>query len=251
MRRRLRAMWVAIGRLLLRLLAANRTPDFLRRRVAPLVAGTPAASECGLGLLDARYLVRVAQDPRLRFVLRPPGHCDIDRDLIRDFLDRPELQRALVRHFRASAPEPWSTVLYEVIVLDRAAGAGAIVGALAMVGSLAGRLVPQHERAIFRRCSELLSVQPDPYSPTSSELTAAAREAAGALLVEDTTLDATAAETLAAGDAPLLRAAVASAVKASSDEGPQRFLLRSTCWQFNSRPLRCPPSSPRALLRPR
>lgn len=224
MKGRLRPLGLAVGRVLLDLLAADWTPDVLRRRLVPLAMRTPAISERGLGLLDAPGLAEAAQDARLRPLLRTPGQCDVDRDLIKDVLGKPRLQPALVRHLRASAPERWSTVLYEVIVLDRAGGADAVAGALAMVGSLAGSLVPQHERAIFGRCIELLRVPLDPYSPASGELTAAAREASGALLAEDATLDDTAAEALATGGAPLLRAAVASAVKASGSEGPRRFL---------------------------
>lgn len=224
MRRRLVALQLVIGRPLLGLLAADRTPDALRRPLALLVVRTPATSERGLDLLDGPKLAKAAQNVRLRPLLRPPGHCNSAPYLIRDLLGEPELQPALVRHLRGCAPEPWSTVLYEVIVLDRAGGARVVAGALAVVGSLAGSLVPQHERAIFGRCVELLSIPPDPYSPAAGELTAAAREAAGALLAEDATLDDTAAEALATGGAPLLRAAVASAVKASGGEGPRRFL---------------------------
>jgi len=221
---RLTSLSLSLGRFLLRLLAADRTPDFLRRGLAPLVMRTPVTGERGLRTLAVPKLAEAAQDGRLRLVLRPPGQSDIDRHLVKDVLARPELQPALVGHLRACAPEPWSTVLYETIVLDSADGATAVAGALAMVGSLAGSLVPQHEREIFGRCVDLLTGPPDPYSSVSGDLTAGARNAAAALLSEDATLDNTAAEALATGSAPLLRAAVASALKVPGGGGPRRFL---------------------------
>jgi hypothetical protein len=223
-KRRLSLWWLVTGKLLLNLLAADRTPNVLRGCLVPVVMRAPALAERGLGALEAPELAEAARDARLRPLLRQPGQAEIDRDLIRHSLSTSRLQPALVRHLRVTAPEGWSTVLYETIVLDRAEGAVTVAGALAIVAPLAGSLVPQHERAIFGRCIELLSVPADPYSSASGDLTAAAREASGALLAADSSLDSTAAEAMATGSAPLLRAAVASAIKASGAEGPRRFL---------------------------
>jgi hypothetical protein len=187
-------------------------------------AGSSAAGELGLAALTSGQLRELVGDELLRSLL-DPDTLGVEPPAGWRIAERPELRAALVRHLRRGLAEAWSESIHERAMLDGPADGASVALALSMAAALAGRLVPQHERGIFERCVTLLGAPADPYNPSAGQLTSAAREAASAILIIDASLDEVSAEAMAAGAAPLLGAAVASALRVAAGEGDtKRFL---------------------------
>jgi hypothetical protein len=211
-----------LGRLALRLLFSRRCPARLSNRLARVATGNGALRELGGTAIGPAMLVALSRDELGRQLLNPSLPAP-SLAASWTFLEQAELRPVVIRRLGNEVPEEWSEGLYQVTVLDIAESASRAASALAVAAGLAGRLIPQHEREIFTRCVALLGRNPDPYDPLSGQLMGAAREAAAALLEVDVGLDDLAADVLSQGQAPLMRAAVASALR-TSDDGGTRFL---------------------------
>lgn len=202
----------------------DRVPARLAALSARAAAGTEAVHGLGLGSLGAEDLMTIRADDKSKWLLESSSPMPKPDDAW-GLMERSDLRPGLVRRLRLGVPEEWSRALYEAIVLDTAEGAKRAGPALSVSAELAGALVPQHERAIFMRCVALLDRKPDPYSPSTGQLLGPARSAASAILAVDETLDENVITTLAQGRAPLLLAAVSSALQASAAaDDARRFL---------------------------
>lgn len=205
-----------------RLLLSRRCPGRLSRYLARYAIDSEPLRELGGAAIEPAVLVLLSRDTVGRQLLTKSAPVPSPA-LSWSFIERAELRSVVIRRLGNEVPEEWSNGLYQAVVLDTAESAIRVASALAVVAGLAGRLVPQHERAIFERCIVLLGRNPDPYNPVSGQVMGAAREAAAALLGVDVSLDDLAANALAQGEAPLMRAAVAGALR-TADDGGGRFL---------------------------
>jgi hypothetical protein len=206
----------------LRTLADPQTPAFLRQSLAGLSTGTGAAGSRRLGALTSAQLAALAVDPVTRALLEPATE-HVMADPLLELLPNYQLEPSIAIRLSETQDAEVSQKLRAMIAFDQAGAAARVASALRVAAQLVGNLVPSEKRAIFDRCLSILNRPADPYERYSSDLLAAAREAASAFLVNDSTLDEPALDAIRAGPRGEILAAVQSALKARAADAAPRF----------------------------
>ena len=187
-RRVLMSLYGGLGNASVQIAGQRRLPFGLRRRAASLARSAPVGHLPLRSAIEADRIVELAAEPLSRALLlgRPEGSFASLIPLIDD-----ETLVPLGRHLLSS--DQWdsseqSIALYQTVVLKQATTSRAALRAsLLAISSVARRLERTHQHSLFKRCIMLLRAPIDPYE--ASSLIFAARPAAVALLISDSSLD--------------------------------------------------------------
>ena len=170
------------------LLRQPELPAWGQAKSARLAAGAPTLRSLGLSELTAESLLAISRDQELRWLLEPNTEIDVGR-LLDLALERPDLDAALRARLRSADDHALSQELHRTIVADQPEHLQRLAFAFTVAGLAAARLTPEHRRAIFARCLEIVREPTDPYDSSAAVISGSARQAASAILAIDSSFD--------------------------------------------------------------
>lgn len=186
----------------------------------------------GIGEITKSRLVDLCEDAQLRELLVGKW-VRSSREVINliDSEDLVPFGRQILSNRERDA-EDLSLALYRAVVLDRVTVALAAQRAsLLAVADAAPRLARSHQASLLGRCIDLIAQPPDPYRRVDNEF--AAREAATALLVADSSLDEKILTAIRTGDvnSQALLDIFAAAIRVRDTERPSSVAAVLETWK--------------------
>jgi hypothetical protein len=189
---RQRRAWAVLHKFLgdagVKVAGKRHLPLGVRRQAAKLARSAPVGRLRLRSGIEVDHLVELAASPRSRTLLlaRPEGSFASLVALVDD-----EALVPLGRHLFGSDqwdPLEQSTAIYQAVILDQVTTPRpAFRACLLAITTIARRLERTHQHSLFKRCITILRAPINPYEAKS--LVFAARSAAVALLVSDSSLD--------------------------------------------------------------